>query len=108
VSENGTPRERVVVARYAAPGPLRPGHVQGLSVRRRGRRFRVSFSHATHANGYLVRITASDGRRLLKLLGARGHTFALPVLGYNDSVTVTVAGQTRLGRSGPVARARTR
>jgi hypothetical protein len=105
-SEDGIPRERVVVARYHAPGPVTPGRVRGLRVLHRGRTFRISFGSAAGATSYALRITASDGRHLLKLIGSRGHSLSLPVLGYSDRITVSVAGLSSLGRSGPASRAR--
>jgi hypothetical protein len=108
VSENGVPRARLTVARYVAPGPLLPGRVRGLKVSRHRRRFAVTFGGAPNAARYLVRITASDGRHLLRLVGAHGRSFKLPVIGYNDRISVTVTGLSRLGRHGPAARARAR
>jgi hypothetical protein len=102
------PRGRLVVGRYAAPGPLLPGRVRGLRVTRHCRRFSIQFGGATNAARYLVRVTGSDGRHLLNLLGPRGHSFALPVLGYSNQLTVTVAGVSPQSRQGPVARASAR
>ena len=106
VSEDGIPRERVVIARYHAPGPVTPGRVHGLSVRRSGHTFRISFGSAAGATSYSLRVTASDGRHLLKLIGRRGHSLKLPVIGYSDRISVSVAGLSPLGRSGPASRAR--
>ncbi len=103
ISEGGVPRERLAVARYFAPGPLIPGRVRALRVSRRGARFTISFGAAANATRYAVRITGSDGRRLVRLVGSRGHAFALPVIGYGDRLTVTVTGISRLDRSGPAA-----
>jgi hypothetical protein len=106
VSENGIPNQRVVIARYHAPGPVTPGRVHGLRAVRHGRTFRVSFGSAAGATHYSLRVTASDGRHLLKLVGSRGHSLKLPVLGYNDRITVSVAGLSSLDRSGPTSRAK--
>jgi hypothetical protein len=106
VSENGVPNERVVIARYHAPGPVTPGRVHGLKVLHRGRTFRISFGSAAGATRYSLRVTASDGRHLLKLVGARRHSLSLPVIGYSDRIAVIVAGLSSQDRVGPASQAR--
>jgi hypothetical protein len=105
VSENGVPNQRLALATYLAPPPAVPGRVHKLHVAVRGRGFRVSFGSVAGAAHYRVTIVGSDGRRLVRLLGAGGHTFSLPALGYQDKLAVTVAGLSRSGRSGTAARA---
>jgi hypothetical protein len=100
VSEGGTPRERLAVARYSAPGPVSPGPVPAVRLSVRGRRFVLSFGSAAGASRYLVRLTASDGRHLAILLGAHRHQVSLPALGYGDTLTVTVTGISSTGRRG--------
>jgi hypothetical protein len=104
-SEGGTPRERLAVARYLAPGPVSPQRVRALRLSVRGRRFVLSFGSAAGANRYLVRLTASDGRHLVRLMG-RGHRISLPALGYGDTLTVTVTGISATGRRGVAVRER--
>jgi hypothetical protein len=99
VSEGGTPRERLAIARYSAPGPLSPGRVRAVRLFVRGRRFVLSFGSAANADRYLVRLTASDGRHLVRLIG-RAHRISLPALGYGDTLTVTVTGVSSTGRRG--------
>jgi hypothetical protein len=105
VSEGGVPRQRQLVTRYFAPGPARPGRVHGLRVVRRGNRFQIGFGAASNAVRYVVRISASDGRHIIRLVGPRGHSLTLPALGYTDRITVSVAGLSRLARQGPAVRA---
>ena len=100
VSENGVQREALKVGSYRAPGPLTPGRVRGLRVRRHGRRFTVSFSGATGAAYYLVSVTGTDGRRVLDLVRGRRHSLSLPVIGYTDHLLVSVTGVSALGRKG--------
>ena len=106
VSENGVPRETIAVAAYRAPGPVTPGRVSRLRVRRHGRRFAVSFSSATGAVYYLVHVTGSDGRHLLDIIRGRRHTLTLPVIGYHDQLRVNVTGVSALGRRGRAATVR--
>ena len=105
VSENGIPRQRLTVASYVAPSPPTPGRVQRLRVSVRGHRFRVSFGTAPDASRYRVTIAGTDGRHLVRLLGGRGHKFSLPALGYEDRLTVSVVGISKLGRRGHTKRA---
>lgn len=104
ITENGLPRAREIVARYTAPGPLRPGRVKSLRVRRLRGSFRVSFGRAGNAAQYLVRIDASDGRRVERLIGDRGHRLTVRSVGYFDHVRVAVVGVSATGRHGPVTR----
>jgi hypothetical protein len=103
VAEGGVPRERLVVGRYVAPSPPTPGRVRALRVRLQRRTFTISFGNASSAVRYVVRATATDGRRVLSVVGTRRHVMSLPALGYSDRLTVHVAGVSVLGRSGPFA-----
>jgi hypothetical protein len=106
VSENGVARQRLAVARYVAPGWVTPGRVRGLHVRAHGHGFSIRFGSAGSADHYLVRIVASDGRRLQRLIGGHErHALSLPMLGFRDRVHVTVAGVSASGRSGPATAA---
>jgi hypothetical protein len=106
LSDNGVQREIVAVASYRAPGPLSPTRVRDLRVARHRRKFRIAFGTAPGASYYLLTVRASDGRHLLRLIGRAGHSLTLPVLGYNDHLTVTVLGVSTLGQRGPAAAAR--
>jgi hypothetical protein len=105
VTEAGQPRARVKVAAYRAPGPARPGRVRRLRVVRRGATFRVSFDSATNASLYLVKVTGSDGRRQLKVIGTGPHRLSFAARGYTDRLTVTVTGVSSEQRSGAAAHA---
>ena len=107
VSENGAPSEQLRLASYRAPGPRRPAVVRGLRVSRRGRRFRVRVGSSAGAAYLLVRVTASDGRHLLRAVRSR-HSLTFPVLGFADHLGVTAIGVSSFGRRGPAARASAR
>ncbi len=106
VSVDGQPRSRAVVTRYAAPGPVRPGRVKRLRIRRSGGSFMVSFLGVRGAARYLVRFDASDGRHIQELIPASRHSLRIRALGYFDHLRVTVTGVSASGRRGPRARAR--
>jgi hypothetical protein len=66
-----------------------------LRVVCRGGVFRVRFGSATNASHYLVRVTGSDGRRQLKVIGTGSHRLSFAARGYTDRLTVTVTGEAR-------------
>ena len=105
VTESGTPRERVKVASYTAPGPVRPGRVKGLRVAARGRSFRITFGSAANAAHYLVRLTGSDGRHQVVLVSHGAHRVTVPALGFENRLAVSVTGVSSDQRSGPSATA---
>lgn len=85
---------------------MTPGRVRGLHVRAHGRGFSVALGSAASADHYLVRIVASDGRRLQRLIGGhQRHALSIPMLGFRDRVQVTVTGVSAAGRSGPATSA---
>jgi hypothetical protein len=100
VADDGVARESVPVAKYRAPGPVTPSRVRKLRLRRRGHRFSVSFGTASGAAYYLLQVTGTDGRHLLKVVRGRRHSLTLPVIGYSDHLRVSVSGVSALGRHG--------
>jgi hypothetical protein len=100
VSEGGVPRETIKVASYRAPGPVTPGPVKGLKVRRRGGRFSVSFASAPGASYYDVELVASDGRHILDVIRGHRHVLTLALIGYADHLTASVTPVSTLGRHG--------
>jgi PKD repeat protein len=106
VSQYGLPRRQLVVARYVAPGPLRPGPPRRLALRRRRGALQIRWSAASgKPRFYDVLVTSVNRRRLLFELpgSARGVTF--PRLAAGDRAVVTVRGLTRTRQPGRAARA---
>jgi hypothetical protein len=87
------------------PGPARPGRVSGVHVSAHGRSFRIAFGKAVGASHYLVRLTSSDGRRILRIISRDAHRLTVPALGYEDRLAATVTGVSSYPRSGPRATA---
>jgi hypothetical protein len=65
VTQDGQPRGEYEVARYAAPGPLRPARPRALRVARRGSTLRLAWKAARPADVQRVTVRLSDGRRLM-------------------------------------------
>lgn len=106
VSEGGVARESVPVSSYRAPAPATPARVHALHVRRRGRKFSISFGGARGAAYYLLTVHGTDGRHLVRIIRGRRHSLTLPYLGYTDHLTVTVIGVSALGKHGRAVSAR--
>jgi hypothetical protein len=106
VSEGGVARESVPVTSCQAPAPAVPARVRGLHASRHGRRFKIYFGNAAGASYYLLSIRGTGGRHLLRLIRGPRHSLTLPVLGYQDHLTVTVTGVSALGRRGGTASGR--
>ncbi|NLT05455.1 MAG: hypothetical protein GXY03_04000 [Solirubrobacterales bacterium] len=102
----GIPRLQRTVASYRAPGPVRPPRPRGLRVRRAGGGVAVSWRGARGAATYAVRVSVSDGRTLLRIVG--GRRVKVSGIGRGDAVRVTVAGRSTAGRAGKPARAKLR
>lgn len=104
VEQDGKPRKVVDVASYVAPGPVVPSRVSKLRVRRSGKDAAVAtWGPARGAREYLVRMTATDGRK--HLVVTRSRRVRLTRLERWRSATVTVTATNARGRSGPPARA---
>jgi hypothetical protein len=105
VTENGLPRERVAVATYNAPGPLRPARVGGLRLSRRGTALTISWKAAANATRYAILIAGGDGRHDLRVVSAGTHRLRVAVVAHTR-VQVTVAGLRPDGSRGPAGAAR--
>jgi hypothetical protein len=104
VERNGFPRLRKSIATYVAPGPVHAGRVKKVRLTRHGKTVHATWSKATGATVYAVRIDLPDGRRVLRVTRSRKVTFhGAPRDGH---VTVTVAARNRAGRPGKPAKAR--
>jgi hypothetical protein len=102
--QNGLPRLLRNVASYRAPGPIRRKRVRGLRVRRSGRTAGIRWRRSSGAAAYVVRITVSDGRKLLRVV--TGRRVRVGGIARGETVRVSVAGRSAHARSGKAARAR--
>ncbi|HUO71261.1 MAG TPA: hypothetical protein VMU39_10825, partial [Solirubrobacteraceae bacterium] len=106
IERDGLPRARVMVATYVAPAPQRPGRVTGLRISRRGAVLRASWKPVAQTTFYLVRVTLSNGRRLVRVVGSRTRSLTLTGIAGSVRASVTVSAGDAHGRSGPPASAR--
>ena len=91
VSQQGTPRAEVVVARYGAPTGT--GHVTGLKARRKSGKTTVTWSPVCAAYNYAVTITAGKAK---SIKSTKKPTIVIPGKGRRTVTVVAVntAGQT--------------
>jgi hypothetical protein len=101
IDNDGLPLSRKVVASYVAPGPPHPQRPRRVQVRTGARAFTVSFTPPAGAVRTLIRIVATDGRRLQQVVSLRTRRLSVPVIGFKDGITVTVAGLGADGHAGP-------
>ncbi len=101
VDNDGLPLSRKVVATYVAPAPPHPQRPGRVQVRSTARAFAVSFTPPAGAVRTLIRILATDGRRLQEVVSLRTRRLSVPVIGFRDGLKVTVSGIGADGRSGP-------
>ncbi len=105
IDNGGLPNGRPVVASYVAPGPQKPGKATHLRITASPKAFTVSFGAPRNATRTLVKVTATDGRRLQLVLAAKTHRVSVPVIGFSDGIKVTVTGLSATGRRGaPVSK----
>ncbi len=108
IDNGGLPHGRPVVASYTAPAPATPGKATHLRVKAGAKAFTVSFGAPVNATHTLVKIVASDGRRVQQVLAVTKHSLSIPVIGYRDGVTVSVAGISATGKRGSAVTAKAR
>ncbi|MEA2481785.1 MAG: hypothetical protein QOJ07_3707, partial [Thermoleophilaceae bacterium] len=101
IDQGGLPRPRVALARFRAPGPLRPGRVPGLKLAFRGHALTIGFGAASNAKGYRIRVSSTDGKNRLLLATAKRRSARLAGFGPGASATVTVTAYAANGHSGP-------
>jgi hypothetical protein len=108
VRQNGFTQSAVVIARYKAPPPRRPGRPAKLRARVRRGRLVARWDRARRAASYEVRVRVSDGRNVLFLPKNGKRAVWLPGIERGQRARVTVRGLTATGRRGPRASLRVR
>jgi hypothetical protein len=74
VEQDGMVTDQLVVGHYRAPKVFRPGLVKGVKTTKRGTRLAVSWKPAAGAERYVVTLTLTDGRRLVRHVAHRSLT----------------------------------
>lgn len=95
VLQDGRPRAEVRVARFTAPGLLRPGRVRGVRTVRRGGRLVVTWRAAARAGGYAVEARLPGGRGAGRIVRpGRPRRVSFPA-GRRDRVTLKLVALRR-------------
>lgn len=106
VENGGLTRKTIVVARFRAPAPARPGRPRAVRVTRRGTRLLVTWKSAANVHRYAVGVEVSDGRRLLFFTPARRRSLLVRGVARSVSATVRVAGVSIENWFGPRVKAK--
>jgi hypothetical protein len=104
VQQDGRPRTNLTAGSYRAPGMLKPGKPRNLTVKRSRSRLVVSWRPKPRGFRHAVRFSLSDGRQIVRIVGAKRHTYTLKGVPRRARAKVTVMGLTRLNSKGPAAR----
>lgn len=105
---DGMPRMQPAIAKFTAPGAVKPGKVKKLEVTAKRGTFTVSFKRAANAVAYAVSFTGGDGRKVLRIVHGKKSKLTFPVNGYSRKASVRVQGLSATGQRGPAASAKTR
>jgi hypothetical protein len=106
IARDGVPRLERTVATYTAPPPTRPARVRGLKIAHGARAATVRWRGVAGARTYAVRVSTPDGRRQLRVLGARARSLRVVAIGRRERVKVVITARDAAGRGGPAARVR--
>jgi hypothetical protein len=104
VQQDGRPRTNLTAGSYRAPGMLKPGKPRNLTVKRSRSRLVVSWRPKPRGFKHALRFSLSDGRQIVRIVGAKRHTYTLKGVPRRARAKVTVMGLTRLNSKGPAAR----
>lgn len=104
VEQDGLVRETKKVARYRAPGPVKPGQARGLRIRRRGSNATVTWRPAADASRYKVELTVDDGRRQLFFVSKGARRLVIPQVLARTRGSVRVIGLRPDMREGKAAK----
>ena len=107
VLQDGVPRDSFEVERFTARRAT-VGRPRGVRNRRGARSARIAWRSASGAAGYNVRVSLSDGRKLLVQVSSRRRSVTVPGASRRMRVTASVRGLTRGGRAGKAATATSR
>jgi hypothetical protein len=103
VEQNGLPRTTLTAGSYRAPGTLHPGRPRALTARRRGTRLVVSWRPRPSGFRHAVYFRLSDGRSLVRVVGANRRRVVLKGVPRRASAKVEVLGLGHANGKGPAA-----
>jgi hypothetical protein len=103
VESDGLVRKEIVVARFSAPKPPKPGRPGGLRVRRAGGDLALRWRRVAGADLYVVGVDVSDGRRLV--FTSRSPALRIPAIPPRFGARIRVAGLSATNARGAIANA---
>jgi hypothetical protein len=105
VQQGGQPRANLTAGSYRAPGMLKPGKPRKLTIKRSRSRLVVSWRPKPRGFRHALHFKLSDGRRVVRVVGAKRRSYTLKGVPRRVRATVTVTGLTAANGKGPKARA---
>lgn len=106
VRQDGLTQSAGVVARYTAPGPLRPRRPGSLRITERHGVLSVRWGQAVGAASFEVRVVLPDGRSLLFLPKQTTRRLTVRDVAAGTRASVSVRAVSATGRREPPAKAR--
>jgi hypothetical protein len=108
ITEEKLPISTQTLGSFVVPRPPPPGRAKKLHVSAGSRALSFSFTPPANSAHTLLRIVATDGRRLQEIVPPRTRRGSVPVIGFHDGITVTVIGLAEDGSRGPAVKASAR
>jgi hypothetical protein len=105
VQQRGRPRATLTVASFRAASALTPGKPRALKLTRKGTRVTIAWRAPRAGFRHAVHLTLSDGRQLVRVVGARQRTTVLIGVAAGTTVKATVRGLTSGNAKGPLVSA---
>jgi hypothetical protein len=105
ITDNGLPSETVSLGSFSATRPPKPGRARVLKIKAGRKSFTFTYRPPANADRVLITIVARDGRHLQRVVKPSARRGSVPVIGFNDAVTVTIVGVGNDGRRGPSIKA---
>lgn len=103
VEQNGLPRTTLTAGSYRAPGTLRPGRPRALKAQRKRSRLVVSWRPRPSGFRHAVYFRLSDGRRLVRVVGAKRRRVVLKSVARRVTARIKVLGLGHANGKGPAA-----
>ena len=104
VEQSGMPRTKLRAGSYHAPATLEPGRPRALKAARRRTRLVVSWRPRPSGFRHAVYFRLSDGRRLVRVVGAKRRRVVLRRVPRRVSARIKVQGLGHANGKGPAAR----
>jgi len=108
VQKEGLQTDQRKLGSYKAPGPIRPGKVRKLRVKRKGNKLIVGWRPARAAQRYSITVRGRHGTTLGRLAGRKARKVKFVRVRRDERLRVTAYALSKKLRRGPVVRRKVR